>query len=252
MLEVPNPKCQHISAAMSGLEQLETLWLADPGMTPQASGALQLSALQSLCSLALTGVVPESITCNDSCELHVVMDVESMEHPVWDSVLPHVRSVRLSGYSTHDPVALPGILLNASNLTRAAVSVNQCGTATAPLLLGGLSCTCGGSFPALQGAACRCAGACHLAQCLRGSHTLGFALLRLWRLLGRLSRPSASASRNCRCATANPSLYLFMAVTVSPAPNLLCCFPIGTSAVWLGSRHGKEAPGVDWNLILHG
>ena len=36
-----------------------------------------------------------------------------------------------------DLVAMPSILLKAGNLTRAVVTVNQCGTATAPLLLGG-------------------------------------------------------------------------------------------------------------------
>ena len=49
MLQIPNPHCGHLSSAMSGLEQLETLWLADNvGLRcqPQTSGALQLSALR--------------------------------------------------------------------------------------------------------------------------------------------------------------------------------------------------------------
>jgi hypothetical protein len=82
MLQIPYPDCGDISSAMSELEQLETLWLSAFGDVPQTSGALQLSAHERLQSLSLTGVVPESISCNDSCELHVVLPIESMGYPV--------------------------------------------------------------------------------------------------------------------------------------------------------------------------
>ena len=138
VLQMRDLHCGHFSAAVSVLEQLETLWLADAtggGVQPHTSGALQLFALKSLRSLALACVVPESISCNDSCELHLELHTGwSMEHPVWDMVLPRLRTVRLSAT---DLVALPSILLNAGNLTRAKVNVNQCGTSAAPLLLGG-------------------------------------------------------------------------------------------------------------------
>ena len=140
MVQMCNPHCDHLSSAMSGLEQLETLWLAESSsgrVQPQASGALQLSGLRNLRSLALINVAPETISCTDSCELHVELDAGwSITHPVWDTVLSRLRSVRLGGRST-ELAALPSILLEADNLTRAVVIANCCGTATAPLLLGG-------------------------------------------------------------------------------------------------------------------
>ena len=142
MLEMPNPQCGRISSAVSELDQLETLWLKDvaggaTGVQPKTYGALQLSNFPSLRSLKLIGVVPDSISCSDSCELHVGLAVGwSMEHPVWDTVLSRLRSVYLYGWRS-PLVALPSILLKAGNVTSATVMVNQCGTADAPLLLGG-------------------------------------------------------------------------------------------------------------------
>ena len=137
-LMMQKPNCGHLSSAMSGLVQLETLWLGGSWDVPDASGALQLSSLCSLRSLALTSIMPESISCNDSCELHVEVDVDSVKHPVWDTVLPCLRSLTLFGNCVNrELLAMPSILLEAGNLTRAVVDINQCGTATAPLLLGG-------------------------------------------------------------------------------------------------------------------
>ena len=139
VLHMHNPHCGHLSAAVSVLEQLQTLWLAADGgeVQRQTPGALRLSALKSLRSLVLTYVVPESISCSDSCELHLALaDGWSTEHPVWDTVLSRLRTVTLSRRSPA-LVALPSILLKAGNLTKAVVKVDQCGTATAPLLLGG-------------------------------------------------------------------------------------------------------------------
>ena len=140
MLQIPEPHCGNISSAIAGLEQLETLWLANNGPVAQTTGALQLSALKSLRSLALISVVPESISCNDSCELHVDVDIESMDHPVWDTVLPRLRSVQLAPHNpchSFNLAALPSMLLKAGNLLKAELTMPHCGTATVPLLLGG-------------------------------------------------------------------------------------------------------------------
>ena len=141
VLKMRDPHCGYLSSAMSVLEQLETLWLADATgrkvQQQQTSGGLQLSALRNLRSTMLESIVPESISCSNSCELHVDLEgVWSMEHPIWDTVLSHLRSVTLRGRSC-DMVALPSILLKAGNLTRVNVMLKQCGTASAPLLLGG-------------------------------------------------------------------------------------------------------------------
>lgn len=135
-----NPQCSHLSSAIAGLEHLETLLLGHATgerLQQQTSGALQLAAHPSLQSLKLACIVPESISCSDSCELHVELgDIWSMEHPVWDTVLPHLRSVTLFGYSA-DLVAMPSMLLRADNLFKADLMAERCGMANAPLLLGG-------------------------------------------------------------------------------------------------------------------
>lgn len=244
-LQIPNPHCGHISAAMSGLEQLETLWLATVDEMPIVTEALQLCALQSLRSLALASAVPESISCSDSCELHLDLDNKSMEHaahPVWETVLPHLRSVALNGYS-HELVVPPSVLLKAGNLCRADVTLRRCGTANAPLLLAGslahvdtlvISC---GELHAIVPA--------HVTW--RNVHMAAKDLnLRFEAVtsLGRLSRPSASASKTCRCATAN------LACTCHGHHNLSCTelpnVSAGHSSVQIGCCPGEEAPRLGW------
>ena len=138
MLDIPDVECTALSSTLSVLGQLQTLWLSSHQWKPPTAGrTLQLKALLGLKSLALDGLVPDSIHLNGSCELHVSQwGLVNISHTVWDTVLPHLRSVTLrdDGY---EMTSLPSILRNASNLTRAAIHVRDVGTSGAPLLLDG-------------------------------------------------------------------------------------------------------------------
>ena len=222
ILQMPNPQFSRLSPALSVLDQLLTLRLSNNvGFKdqPHTSGALQLSALHSLRSLVLSGVVPTTISCSDSCELHVVLQVGwSMEHPFWDTVMSRLRSVILSGCSPA-LVALPSILLNAGNLTRATLRVHQCGTATAPLLLGG-------SLARLEKLILDCVEvhaivparvtwryvhvvAAHLNLQFEDVASFGAAIPAFCFLFNTL-----------QVRYPQPSPYLFMAAAVSPAPKV--------------------------------
>ena len=252
-LQIQNPHCGHLSSAICGLQQLETWWLADfegPQSEPQTSGALQLYTLQCLRSLALTNVVPEGISCSENCELHVdlELDFRSMEHPVWDTVLPHVRSVTLFGLSPA-LVALPSILCKAGKLMKADVVVDYCGMAHAPLLLDG-------SLAHVEELVMRC----------RELHAIVPAHVT-WRNIY-----VAATHLNLRFEAVAPFgeaipafCFRFKELKVCyPQETLFClfvhglsCFSCtltysviapGDSLISVGCCCGKEAPGVGWNL----
>ena len=138
LLEIPVIHCGRLSTALAVLEQLQTLWLNDlKRPVPRTPGALQLDALIALQTVALEGLVPESIQLIEGCELHITQhDQSCIEDAVWDTVLPHLRSVWLSDGSAVI-AALPSCLLKAGNLTRASLLVQRFGTAAAPVPLGG-------------------------------------------------------------------------------------------------------------------
>ena len=128
-----------LSAGLSVLERLQTLWIGQSGSSEQqiTSGALHLSALHSLESLVLENYVPSTMQLAESCKLHVVLfSLSAAEHAVWGTVLPHLRSVVLNGKG-HELQALPSCLLNASNLAAVRIRVERFGTAAAPLQLHG-------------------------------------------------------------------------------------------------------------------
>ena len=107
------------------------------GQCRDTPGALQLDALTALRTVALDGLVPESIQLMEGCELHITQHSQScIEDAVWDTVLPHLRSVWLSD-SCAVITALPSCLLRAGNLTRASLLVHSFGTAAAPVPLDG-------------------------------------------------------------------------------------------------------------------
>ena len=230
VLQMRNPHCGHLSAAMSVLEQLQTLWLAsNGGEVQQQTGALRLSALKSLQSLALKFIVPESISCNDSCELHVELKfVWSMEHPVWDTVLSRLRTVQLFGGST-DLVALPSILLKAGNLTRAVVTVNQCGTATTPVPLGGHLAHV--EELVLHGKEVHAVVPAHVTWrnlLVAATHMdLRFEAVASF---GKAIPAFCFVFKTLQVRYPQPILNLFMAVTVNPAPKPALCAPAGCSA----------------------
>ena len=250
MLNKPTLDCGHLSSAISGLEHLETLWLADHGVTPQASGALQLSAHQSLRSLALTHVVPESISCNDSCELHVKLGPESMEHPVWDTVLPRVRTVTLYGRSPRHPVALPSILLKAGNVTSAFVTVDQCGTADAPLLLGGSLAHV--EDLVLRGLELHAIVPAHVT--LRNVYVAATHLNLRFEAVASFGE--AIPAFCCRfmevqVCYSQPFLYVFM--TIIPAPDLVySIFPKGSALFELAAVVARRLPGWTGACSLDG
>ena len=141
LLEASGIDFVRLSTALAVLEQLQTLCLHDTERpAPQTPGALQLDALTTLRTVALEGLVPESIRLTEGCELHITQHSQScIEDAVWDTVLPHLRSVWLSD-SCAVITALPSCLLKADNLTRASLLVHSFGTAAAPLPLeGGLA-----------------------------------------------------------------------------------------------------------------
>ena len=72
VLETPYVQRGRLSPILSVLEQLQILYLDDPDTGQQTCGALHLTALQSLRSVVLDGIVPASIQLPESCELHVV------------------------------------------------------------------------------------------------------------------------------------------------------------------------------------
>ena len=248
VLMVPHPHFGHLSSALSGLEQLKTLRLADAtggDKAPPRSGALQLLAHRSLRSLSLRNAVPESISCNDSCEVHVELEVgRSTQHPVWDTVLTSLRSVTLYGRSPALE-ALPSILLNASNLTRARVAVTQWGTATAPLLLGGAlahveelvlrNLELHAIVPAHVSWRNVYMAATHLNLRFEAVATFGEAIPAF-----------CFRYNNLQVCYPQPRLYSLMAVTVSLHPNLLWLCSQGFSAVRVGCCRGQEASRVDW------
>ena len=139
LLESPGLHCGRLSTALAALEQLQTLWLNDrKGPKPQTPGALQLNALTALRTVALDGLVPESIQLNEEgCELHVAQhSYPCIKDAVWDTVLPHLRSVWVSDSSAFVR-ALPSCLLKAEKLTRASLRVHRFGTTAAPVPLKG-------------------------------------------------------------------------------------------------------------------
>ena len=229
-LMMSDPDCDRLSSAVSGLEQLETLCLIDLGRASEACGALQLSALCNLQRLKLKYIVPESISCSDSCELHVDLDVGwSLRHPVWDTVLPRLRSVTINSYSRKLAV-LPSILLKAGNLFKADVRVQRCGKATAPVLLGGslahvddlvLSCV---ELHAVVPA--------HVTWCnvyLAATHlNLRFEAVAPF---GEVIPAFCFLFKELQVCYPQPSLYLFIAITVPHALSFLCDCPAEHSSV---------------------
>ena len=150
MLDIPDVDCTALSSTLSVLEQLQTLWLySHRWQLPTAAaerpavpaGTLQLKALLGLRTLGLDGLVPDSIQLNaSSCELHLTqVGLHNIRHTVWDTILPHVRSVTLRDDSDGEGVltSLPSVLRNACNLMRADMYVRGLGTCGAPLLLDG-------------------------------------------------------------------------------------------------------------------
>ena len=164
MLEMSSIECSRLSSALSVLKQLQTLWLADPSRpVHQTSGVLSLEALRSLQSVALDGVVPESIELVEGCTVSIEQHSQwSIEHAVWETLLHRLRSVLLSVDVIE---ALPSILLRAGTLAKATLLGEHFGTAAAPLLLCGSLGTCGRACRALHGLACCRARACRLARC---------------------------------------------------------------------------------------
>ena len=139
MLQLPTVRCGRLSPAISVLEQLQTLWLADPTKPAlqQTYGALQLSTLTALVTVALDGVVPESIERVEGCELHVThYHAWAAEHTVWGTALHHLRSVAVSD-RRYVVAALPSCLLGANSLARVSLLVHRFGTAAARLPLKG-------------------------------------------------------------------------------------------------------------------
>ena len=135
--ESPGLHCGRLSTALAALEQLQTLWLNYKGPEPQTPGALQLDALTALRTVALEGLVPESIQHEEGCELHITQhSYQCIEDAVWDTVLPHLRSVWVSD-SGAVVTALPSCLLKAEKLTRASLRVHCFGTTAAPVPLDG-------------------------------------------------------------------------------------------------------------------
>ena len=247
MLLIPNPDCGNISSALAGLEHLETLWLASFGETPQASGALQLSAHERLQSLALIRIVPESISCNDSCELHVQLPIESMEHPVWETVLPRVRSVRLWGHSRQCRlVALPSILHKAGNLLSAELKMPLCGTATVPVLLGG-------PLAHVEELVLRCLELHAVVPAHVTWRSVYMAAPHLNLRFEAVASFGEAVPAFCfrfsdlQVCSPQPSLYFFVAITVPPAPHLLIARQ-GTSLSELEAIVARRLP--DWTGTL--
>ena len=139
ILQAAKIRCERLSPTLSVLQQLQTLELENYEQPlAQTSGALHLTALPDLWSVALCKIVPESITLNKSCELHVKQCTQwGVEHSVWDTVAPLLRSVSVSPSNPDVMSALPSILLRAGNLVKASVKVDCIGTAAAPLQLNG-------------------------------------------------------------------------------------------------------------------
>ena len=247
-LRTLNPHCGQISSAMSELEQLETLWLCDWGGMSEASGGLQLSGLRSLRSLVLCWIVPESISCSDRCELHVELGIYSMEHAVWDTVLPRVRSVTLLEFSFRPAlVALPSILLKAGNLSKADVRVQQCGTASAPLLLGG-------SLAHVEELVLDCVKLHAIVPAGVTWRTVYVAATEMNLRFEAVAPFGEAIPAFCfrfnklQVCYAQPSLYLFMAITFSPAPDLLRCSHQGTEMYDLAAAVAKRRP--EWTGIV--
>ena len=87
--------------------------------------------------MGLEDLLPGSIKLGNSCELTVTQHYGwKLEHPVWDTILPHLRSVTLED-SDHAFVGLPSVLYRADNLVKAALSVGCIGTAAVPVQLYG-------------------------------------------------------------------------------------------------------------------
>lgn len=199
LLDSPCVLGKNLSASLSVLEQLQTLSLVNVtnlgDEQQRASGALHLTALRNLQSVALDQIVPHSIQLPKSCELHIVQRSPwRAEHMVWDTMLPHLRSVVLY-IDNHQMSVVPSCLLNAGSLALALVLVDTFGTAAAPLLhvWRTLSCT-----------AIACMLLCPWT--LLGATLIwqpGYCWIcasKLSRLLWRPSRPFASATTACRCA----------------------------------------------------
>ena len=139
MLTVPEVNCSRLSSALSVLEQLKTLCIS-VAKTPeqQVSGALELTALKALRSVRLDELLPESTTLGDRCELHLVTHSDGLKivHPVWDTVLPHLRSLLLDDNSSA-LMGMPNVFYKAENLVKATLWVNHIGTASVPVKLHG-------------------------------------------------------------------------------------------------------------------
>ena len=138
MLEVPHIDCGRLSSSLSVLEQLQTLCIHVTEMPErETAGPLDLAALRSLRYVGLDLLVPESIKLGDTCELSVSQyQGWKMEHPVWVTVLPHLRSVTLED-DEHVLVGLPSFLTGARALVKASLSVAEVGNAAVPVHLHG-------------------------------------------------------------------------------------------------------------------
>ena len=135
----------------------------------QTAGALELDALIALQTVALEGLVPESIQLIEGCELHITQhDQSCIEDAVWDTVLPHLRSVWLSdGSAVYSGAAQ--LLAQGGQPYKGIIAgpaVWHCGCASAARRH---ACASGRSCRAVQGSACHRARSCCLARRQPGS-----------------------------------------------------------------------------------
>ena len=143
MLELLELDCSRLSSSLAVLEQLQTLCVSVV-LKPErhTAGAVELTALEALRSVRLVELLPDSIKLGDGCELHLVTHSDGLkiDHPVWDTVLPHLRSVLLDD-NGHALMGMPSVFSKAENLVKATLWVYHIGTASVPVELhGALAC----------------------------------------------------------------------------------------------------------------
>lgn len=134
-----NHASPHLAAAardISCLTALQTLCISTVSWSDEAQELeLALGGLRQLRQVKLEGILPALLELPLDAALHVtVFDEWSAEHPVWQSVLPNMRTFKWDD-DTWSLSRLPGVLQAPSGLTRVLLRMHAFGSSQRPLRL---------------------------------------------------------------------------------------------------------------------
>ncbi|CAL8465684.1 g5220 [Coccomyxa elongata] len=136
---VLNHASPHLAAAardIPRLTALQTLCISTVSWSDEAQELeLALGGLRQLRQVKLEGILPAVLELPLDAALHVtVFDEWSAEHPVWQSVLPNMRTFKWDD-DTWSLSRLPGVLQAPSGLIQVLLRMHEVGSSERPLRL---------------------------------------------------------------------------------------------------------------------